>query len=89
MSDSFQKLDHTILATISSSRSRFVGDPSQFVIDPSSPDWGRSGLRIPSVIQCEFLTAVHKRLVQRKVGELSAAAMQQTDECLKAAHGIA
>jgi mRNA-degrading endonuclease toxin of MazEF toxin-antitoxin module len=88
MEDTFQKLDHTILATISSSRARFVGDPSQLVIDPSSPDWAASGLRIPSVIQCEFLASVHKNLVQRKIGQLSSGTMRQIDECLKAALGI-
>jgi mRNA interferase MazF len=50
MDDGYQKLDHTILAVISSSRTRFVGDPSQLVIDPSHPDWIPSGLRIASVI---------------------------------------
>lgn len=88
MGDTYRKLNHTILATISSSKSRFVGDPSQLMIDHSSVDWAISGLRIPSVIQCEFLAAIHKSLIQRKIGELSAATMQRIDECLKAALGI-
>lgn len=73
--DSYQKLHHTILAIISSSRTRFVGDPSQYVIDQSHVDWNRSGLRIPSVIQCEFITALHKDLVHHKLGDLSDATM--------------
>lgn len=88
LDDAFRKLDHTLLAIISSSRARFTGDPSQLVIDPTHPDWPRSGLRTPSVIQCEFLAAVHKSLILRKLGDLSPQTMQQVNDCLKAALGI-
>jgi mRNA interferase MazF len=88
LDDAYQKLDQTVLAIISSSRTRFVGDASQLQVDGSHPDWAQSGLRIPSVIQCEFLAAVHKSLVSQKLGALSAATMQQINDCLKAALGI-
>jgi mRNA interferase MazF len=88
MDDAYQKLNHTILAIISSSRTRFVGDPSQLVIDSSHSDWTMSGLRIPSVIQCEFLASIHKSLISSKLGELSDATLLKINGCLKSALGI-
>ena len=88
MDNAFQKLHHSILAFISSSRSRFVGDPSQLVIDPLHADWSQSGLRVPSVVQCEFLTSLHKDLIHHKLGELSDATMRGIDECLRSALGL-
>lgn len=88
LNDAYQKLHHTILAIISSSRTRFVGDPSQLAVDDTHDDWAKSGLRIPSVIQCEFLASVHKSLISTTLGELSDATMLQIDECLNSALGI-
>jgi mRNA interferase MazF len=88
MDDDYQKLHHTVLAIISSSRTRFVGDTSQLLIDDTHNDWTKSGLRIPSVIQCEFLASVHKSLISTKLGELSDATMLEINECLKSAFGV-
>lgn len=82
------KLDHTILALISSSRARFVGDPCQLPIDLSTPEGQQSGLRTDSVVQFEILTTVKRSLVLRILGRLPAPMMRKADLCLRDALGI-
>lgn len=77
------KLSQTILALISSSRNRFVGDPSQFVIDPSTPESQLTGLRIPSVVICETLMTVQQRRVIATLGRFSSSFMARVDDCLR------
>lgn len=83
-----QKLDDTILALITSSKSRMVGSESQLVIDISTSDGQRTGLRMSSVVQCENLVTRDQRLVGQKLGELSPGMMLAIDDCLRAALGI-
>ncbi len=83
-----QKLAHTVVVPITSSLSRFVGDPSQLVIEGNSPEGRLAGLRLRSVIQCESLLAIRKTFVIRTLGSLPSATMQQIDDCLKSALGL-
>src|SRR5262245_21811623 len=83
-----QRLADTILALISSSRQRFVGAQTRLVIDPSKPDGQRSGLRQPSVVQCENLVTLDQSLILRTIGGLSPALLRQIDDCLKAELGL-
>ena len=83
-----QKLSHTVVAPITSSPARFVGDPSQLVIEDNSPAALRAGLRLRSVIQCESLLTLRNSFVVRTLGSLPPAVMRQIDECLKSALGL-
>jgi mRNA interferase MazF len=83
-----RRLSDTIVALITSSRSRFVGSATQLSIDISTPDGRESGLRLASVVQCENLVTIDQSFAIRTIGHLSVALMQQIDQCLKAALGI-
>jgi mRNA interferase MazF len=83
-----QRLSDTVVALITSSRARFVGSPTQLPIDTSTADGRESGLRFPSVVQCENLVTIDKSFAIHTIGHLSVALMHRIDQCLKAALGI-
>ena len=78
-------LTNTIVAMITKNVSRVASDPTQLLIDISTPDAAQSGLTLTSAVTCGNLFTLHENLVRRKIGELSAAVMQQVNDCLKAA----
>jgi mRNA interferase MazF len=78
-------LTNTIVAMITRNLSRVGTDPTQLLIDISTPDGQRSGLNAISAVTCGNLFTVHEDLVRRKIGELSDALMQQVNDCLKRA----
>jgi mRNA interferase MazF len=82
-----QTLADTIIVLVSSSKTRFVGAPSQLVVDVTTPDGLQSGLRQRSVVQCENLVTIDQSFVLRTIGRLSPA-MMQINNCLKATLGI-
>ena len=65
-----------------------VGDSAHFLIDISTPEGQLSGLNQNSLVSCINLAVIPPRNVDRRIGELSEAAMKQIDECLKVACGI-
>jgi mRNA interferase MazF len=81
-------LTNTILAMITRNVSRVGTDPTQMLIDISTPDGQLSGLHADSAVTCGNLFTVHEDLIQSKIGELSDVLMQQVDGCLKAAVAI-
>lgn len=83
-----QRLEDTILALITSSRHRRVGAATQYFADISTPEGQQTGLRLNSVVQCENLITYDRSLILRVIGSFSTSAMQQIDDCLKAALGI-
>jgi mRNA interferase MazF len=78
-------LDDTILALITGSARRRVGAATQLEIDIATPDGLKTGLVINSVVQCENLVTVDRKLILRIRGQLSSALMQKVNDCLKAA----
>lgn len=80
-----QKLDDTILALITSSKRRMVGAATQLVIDASTADGKRAGLRMDSVVQCENLVTREQKLIRKQLGEFSPRLMSAVDDCLRAA----
>ena len=80
-----QRLDDTIVVTITS-RTRYVAaEPTQLLIDVSTPAGRQSGLLFTSAVQCENILTVDTSFVLRKIGNLPPDVMQQVNECLKAA----
>lgn len=83
-----QILDDTILALITSSARRRIGASSQYIVDISTTEGQRTGLRMDSVIQCENLIVYDQSLIIGLLGRLPAASMKRIDTCLKSALGI-
>jgi mRNA interferase MazF len=81
-------LTNIILAMVTKNLSRVGTDPTQILVDISTPDGQLSGLHADSAVTCGNLFTVHEDLIQSKIGELSDALMQQIDTCLKAALGL-
>jgi mRNA-degrading endonuclease toxin of MazEF toxin-antitoxin module len=77
-------LHETIIAEITSNLTH-VSQPHQVLIDISTPDGAASGLIRNSAIRCNRLHLIPQSDVQRVIGSLSAAIMQQVEEALKSA----
>ena len=77
------RLTNTIVVMITSNTSG-VYEPTQLLIDISTPEGQRSGLRQDSAAICTNLFTIEKRLVIQRIGVLSANLMSQIDACLKA-----
>lgn len=78
-----QRIADTILAA--TSRSTHRASTTQLLVDISTPEGARTGLRQNSMIQCENLLTFDQRLVIAKIGELSSIQLSQVDACLKIA----
>ena len=83
-----QRLEATIIASITSSHHRRVGAPTQYFIDTATADGQQTGLRLNSIVQCENLLTYNRSRIRSVIGSLSDSAMEQIDTCLKAALGI-
>jgi mRNA interferase MazF len=78
-------LTNTIVALITKNLQRVKTDPSQLLIDITTPEGRQSGLHVNSAITCGNLYTVHERHIVKSVGSLPATLMRQADACLKAA----
>ncbi|HUQ70221.1 MAG TPA: type II toxin-antitoxin system PemK/MazF family toxin [Planctomycetaceae bacterium] len=82
------RMGNTIVVQITKNVTR-SHEPSQCLIGPNHPDWIASGLRFPSVVNCSNIGFIRQPHVVRVIGHLSPATMQQIDDGLKAALGLA
>ena len=80
-----RRLMSTLVAGITSSTNRVGSEPSQFLIDPSTPEGASSGLVRPSAVKCENVYTVSQARIRRTVGHLSDTLKQKLNICLKAA----
>jgi mRNA interferase MazF len=78
------RLTNTILAMITSQTRRAL-EPTQLLIDVTTPEGQRTGLHRNSVVNCVNIFTVEQTKVLRTIGQLSPTLMQQVDACLKAA----
>ena len=83
-----RKLSNVIVAAITTTTHR-SGQPTQFVVNVTSPVGQQSGLAHDSVVTCENLATIEKSLVRAKIGSLPPDAMTAIDRCLKVSLGIA
>jgi len=79
-----QRLLNTIVAQITSVTRKAL-EPTQVLIEISTPAKQQSGLRQNSVVNCVNLLTLDKDKVLRKLGSLPDTLMQQVNNCLKAA----
>lgn len=83
------RLDNTIVAQITS-RIRFArSEPTQLLIEATSPAGQQAGLLTDSAISCENLYTVRQDTIVRTIGSLPANVMLQVNDCLKASLDIA
>jgi mRNA-degrading endonuclease toxin of MazEF toxin-antitoxin module len=80
-----RRLLSTVVAPITSNVKRVAAEPTQFLIDPSTPDGQSAGLSQPSAVKCENLFTVAQADIRRTAGHLSDALKQSLGDCLKAA----
>jgi mRNA interferase MazF len=79
------RLTNTIVAMITRTTQRAQLEPTQYFLDPATPEGNAAGVLHPSAITCENLLTVEQQLIFRKIGSLPAAMMQHVNSCLKAA----
>jgi len=80
-----ERLNCTVVASITRNLARSQHDPTQVLIDVSTLDGAESGLNADSVIACGNLFTVHQDLLDRKIGELTGRLMSQVAEALLSA----
>lgn len=79
------KLKNTLLAMITGNI-RLVGiEPSQFLIDPNTPQGSTSGLIQPSAVKCENLATIPQSDIIDTIGQLSDPLMNELARCLRTA----
>ena len=81
------RLRNTIIAMITRTARR-AGEPTQLLIDVTTPAGQLSGWAFTSAVTCENLFTVEQRLIRGRIGSLSPNVMQQVDGCLKASLGL-
>ena len=79
-----RRLNSTIVAMITSNTQLSTKEPTQLLIDPSTPEGRMSGLLHPSAVKCENLLTLEQSLVLRTIGSMPPAALARVDACLKA-----
>ncbi len=83
-----QRLDDTIVVTITRTTLRAQREPTRLLIDLNTPAGQQSGLLFTSAVQCENVLTIDCQFILRKIGSLPAATMKQVEDCLKVSLGI-
>lgn len=79
------RLVNTIVAGITSNTSRTGHEPTQLLIDISTPEGVQSGLHQSSAITCENVATIEQSKILHTLGRLPTTLMQKVDGCVKAA----
>jgi mRNA interferase MazF len=79
-----RRLTNTIVALITRNVSR-AAEPSQLVIDVSSPEGQPSGLNQKSAVVCTNLFTVSQTKIRHVIGTLPPTLMAKVDVCLRVA----
>lgn len=83
-----RRLVNTIVAMITSTTEHTALEPTQLLIDLTTPEGQHSGLLHTSTVKCENLFTVEQNVIIRTVGHLPDSLMEQVEQCLKASLGI-
>lgn len=79
-----RRLQDVIVAVVTKTTRHAAIEPTQLLIDISTPEGRATRLLHTSAVKCEHLITIDQRLIQRTIGTLSPAMMQRIDGCLKA-----
>ena len=82
-----RRLDNTIMAQITTNV-RCAHEPTQLLIERSTPEGQQAGVLHDSVVSCNNLATVHEDRIDRVIGHLPDPLMRSIDECLKTALGL-
>jgi len=82
-----QRLTNTIVVQITSLTRRAL-EPTQLLVEVSTPEGQLSGLRQDSVVNCVNIVTLEKSKVLRRLGTLPDSLLQQVNACLMAALGL-
>ena len=55
---------------------------------PSHSDFRETGLKVPSIVKCEKLATVQRRIILGELGQLSATLLRDLEQCLRHALGM-
>ena len=80
-----QRLQNVIVAVITKTIKNAIHEPTQLLIDLSTPEGMATKLLHTSAVKCEHLITIEKTLLRRTIGSLTTTMMAEVDECLKAA----
>jgi mRNA interferase MazF len=78
------KLDNTVVVQITSNLQR-RGDKSHVLVETATPDGQQTGLLFDSLISCNNLATIETALIDKRIGTLAPATLQQVHIALKAA----
>lgn len=79
------RLQDVIVAVVTRTTKLAAVEPTQLLIDLSTPEGRATNLLHTSAVKCEHLITIEQSLIQKVIGRLSPTMMQQIDACLKAA----
>lgn len=79
------KIQNTILAMITGNTSLVAVEPTQFLIDPTTPEGSSSGLRSASAVKCTNFATVPQSDIVAVIGHLSDPLMTKLSDSLCAA----
>jgi mRNA interferase MazF len=82
-----RRLDNTLMAQITTNVRR-AHEPTQLLIERSTPEGQQAGVLHDSVVSCNNLATVHEDRIDRVIGHLPDPLMRRIDECLKTALGL-
>ena len=57
--------------------------PTDLVVDPSQPNFRETGLKVPSIVKCDKLATVQRRIILGELGQLSASLLRELDQRLR------
>jgi mRNA-degrading endonuclease toxin of MazEF toxin-antitoxin module len=80
-----RRLLSTIVAGVTTNLKRVATEPTQFLVDPSTPEGQSAGLPKASAVKCENLFTVSQADIRRSIGHLSDLPKQKLNDCLRAA----
>lgn len=81
------RLANTVVVQITSNL-RAAGEPTQLLIEVSTPEGKQSGLLHDSLVSCNNIATIEQSLVAKVIGSLPPDVMAKVDVCLKAALGL-
>ncbi|MGP0062698.1 MAG: type II toxin-antitoxin system PemK/MazF family toxin [Isosphaeraceae bacterium] len=81
------RLTNTIVVLITRNVGR-GGEPSQMLIDLTTPEGRQSGLNQTSAVVCTNLFTVAQTKARRIIGSLPPSLIAQVDDCLRVALGL-
>jgi mRNA interferase MazF len=79
------RLDDVIVAIVTRTTKRAAIEPTQLLIDLTTPEGRATKLLHTSAVKCEHLITIEQSLIQKVIGRLPSSMMQQIDVCLKVA----